>query len=180
MKRWILLNSKPVFTSKWLSLFNNTYKLPNKTIGEDYYHLTRPDYVLIIARNTKNEILVETQYRRGVDDVLLELPAGWIDKDENIEDSALRELREETGYLGSAQLLGEVYPQPGFISMKAFVVRIDLSDDQVLPTPSHDEDIVFQFLTESAINKKIKANQIKDMGFLSAWALYKTQATPAS
>jgi hypothetical protein len=64
--------------------------------------------------------------------------------------------------------------------MKAFVVRIDLSDDQVLPTPSHDEDIVFQFLTESAINKKIKANQIKDMGFLSAWALYKTQATPAS
>lgn len=180
MKKWQLLDSIPVFTSKWLTLLNNTYKLPNETIGKDYYHIDRPDYVLIIARNKANEILVETQYRRGVDDVLLELPAGWVDKDEDITSSASRELLEETGYSGKTILLGEVYPQPGFISMKAYVVQVDLDDKQVQATPAVDEDILMEFLSQETIEEKINANLIKDMGFLSAWAIYKASSKNSS
>jgi 8-oxo-dGTP pyrophosphatase MutT (NUDIX family) len=180
MKKWQLLKSIPIFTSKWLNLLNNTYKLPNGSVGEDYYHIERPDYVLIIARNSNKEILVETQYRRGVDDVLLELPAGWVDKDEEIIASASRELLEETGYSGKTTLLGEVYPQPGFISMKAYVVQIDLDDKKTKATPAIDEDIEMEFLSEDIIEEKIKTNLIKDMGFLSAWALYKAFSKDSS
>ncbi len=116
---------------------------------------------------------METQYRRGVDEILLELPAGWVDEDEPVTASATRELSEETGYSGKPKLLGEVCPQPGFISMKAYVVQIDLDDKQAQPTPAADENIEMEFLSEESIEEKIKTNLIKDMGFLSPWALYK-------
>ena len=37
------------------------------------------------------------QYRRGVDEVVYELPAGWVDAHESPLEAAMRELREETG-----------------------------------------------------------------------------------
>ncbi len=180
MKKWKLLKSVPIFTSKWLNLLNNTYKLSDGSIGENYYHIERPDYALIIARNSNKELLVETQYRRGVDDILLELPAGSVDKNEDFTASASRELLEETGYSGVPKLLGEVYPQPGFISMKAYVVQIDLDDRKVQATPDTDEGIEIEFLSEDAVEEKIRTNLIKDMGFLSAWALYKAVSKDSS
>jgi 8-oxo-dGTP pyrophosphatase MutT (NUDIX family) len=48
-------------------------------------------------------ILVE-QFRPPVRQVTLEFPAGLIDKDETPEQAALRELKEETGYVGSTAL----------------------------------------------------------------------------
>ena len=174
MKKWKLLNSNPVFTSKWLTLLNNTYMLPNGTVVKDYYHIDRPNYVLVIALNANSEVLVETQYRRGVDEVIFELPAGWISQCEDVLEGAKREMLEETGYSGSASHLGEVYPHPGFISMKAFVVLMLLESVAQEPKPEEDENILCEFKTQSQIEDMIKANQIKDMGFLCAWALFKT------
>lgn len=173
-QKWKLLDSIIIFKSKWLTLLNNSYQLPNGTTGKDYFDIVRPDYVLVIAKNNHNEILVETQYRRGVDEILFELPAGWIKEGEDILEAAKRELIEETGYSGECHLLGEIYPQPGFISMKAYLVVINISENKSLPTPEEDENIEMEFKTQESIEELIKTNKVKDMGFLSAWALYKS------
>lgn len=117
LKKWKLVKSKPVFESKWMSIFNNTYKLPDGKVVENYLHLKRPDYVLIIAKDKYGNILLERNYRRGVDDFVYELPAGWIDKGESSSEAAVRELKEETGYGGEVSEVWEVYPQPAFSSM---------------------------------------------------------------
>ena len=56
------------------------------------------DSVQIVAENAKEEILLIRQYRFGLQDYIYELPGGLIDKSEEPEEAARRELREETGF----------------------------------------------------------------------------------
>jgi ADP-ribose pyrophosphatase len=168
-KKWKLIKSKPVFQTKWLSVFENDYQLPDGRTEKGYYHLDRPDYVLVVAIDDKNRLILEKNYRRGVDGFVYELPAGFVDEEETPKQAAERELKEETGYFGNAVVIGEIYPQPAFSSMKAYVafVRIneDLKGNQKLES---DENIEFELMDFDDIKKKVKENIIKDMGLLSA------------
>lgn len=46
------------------------------------------------------EILLQKQFRPPIDKVSIEVPAGLIDEGETPEQCAVRELKEETGYVG--------------------------------------------------------------------------------
>lgn len=71
--------------------------------------------VTIVAVTKENKIVLVEQFRKTIDKVILETPAGKIEKDENIEKCALRELEEETGYKSdSIKYLGEIVMTPGF------------------------------------------------------------------
>lgn len=170
-KKWKLLGSKPIFESKWLSIEDRTYELPNGSLGEGYIHLNRRDYVLVVACDDVKQIVVEKQYRRGVDDFVYELPAGWIEKGENPIDAAKRELREETGFLAEGNFTIEIYPQPGYSSMKAYVVVL-----QITQKGNHDREqdefIEHELLKIEKVKQMISEGKIKDMGFLSAFSVF--------
>jgi ADP-ribose pyrophosphatase YjhB (NUDIX family) len=40
------------------------------------------------------------------------IPGGFLDRDENIEEGALRELKEETGYIGKIEMLFQINDSP--------------------------------------------------------------------
>ena len=172
-KKWKLIKSRPVFESRWMKIEKRTYKLPNGKIGGDYYHLKRPDYVLVIAVDNKERIVVLRQYRRGVDDFVYELPAGWIDKGEEPIDAAVRELKEESGFKAKGEIEATLYPQPAFSSMKAYVAILKIDSEKVtVKKLGNDEHISHELVSLNQIKKMIKKKQIKDMGFLSALAVY--------
>ena len=63
------------------------------------------------------EVLMINQYRRAIDEYLLELPAGTREWEEDWLVCAQRELREETGYRADKiVLIGEFWPSPGLSS----------------------------------------------------------------
>jgi ADP-ribose pyrophosphatase len=70
---------------------------------------------MIFALTEKNEVLLVKNYCHARDSFELELPAGYIDKNETPEQAAKRELMEETGYEAEdIEYLGEVRVAPTY------------------------------------------------------------------
>ena len=86
------------------------------------------------------------QFRPPVGRVTVELPAGLIDTGESPEQAAVRELREETGFVGTvASCSGAVCMSPGLCdeAVKLVVVDVDL-DSPANRNPSQQlEDTEF-------------------------------------
>ncbi|KAK1829762.1 putative ADP-ribose pyrophosphatase [Podospora conica] len=98
--------------ARWLNIVQIEYQGADGEVRtwEAMRRTTRPkdspvDAVHIIAtRNSAEdlgiEVLLEKQFRPPAGKVVIEFPAGLVDPDETLEECALRELKEETGYLG--------------------------------------------------------------------------------
>lgn len=178
MKKWLLKYSKPIFNSKYISLKENTYELPDGSVCDDYYLIDRPDYVLILAEDNDGSILVERNYRPGPDDFVIELPAGWIDKDESPQEAAVRELREETGWVGKASYLGSFYLAPSFSAIKGHVVHIKDIKKTSDPEINSLEMPNTTFMNKEAIVKHIQDKTIKEIGIIAALNMLWSMSMP--
>jgi len=70
------------------------------------------------------------QFRPPVNAPVIEFPAGLIDAGETPEDSAVRELREETGYFGRiVSLTPPAYNSPGLTSETVNVVLLEIAEE---------------------------------------------------
>ena len=70
---------------------------------------------VVIAQPEPGHIVLVKQYRHAVGRHLWEAPAGMIERGEPAEETARRELREETGYeAASLRFLWSIYTTPGF------------------------------------------------------------------
>lgn len=71
--------------------------------------------ICVVPITEKGEVLMVEQYRYPYGEVILEIPAGKRDGDEEPLEGGKRELREETGAVAeNYTFLGELYPTPGY------------------------------------------------------------------
>ena len=105
---------------------------------------------------------------------MYELPAGWVDAHESPLEAAMRELREETGAIGTGSEFFELYAQPAFSSMKAYVCMLRVTAMKTAST-GDDEDITTEWLELDRIKQLVRDGDIKDMGFLAALSIIGTK-----
>jgi len=113
-----LIDSKKVFEGSIITVKQERVVLVNgKEAGRDV--VVHPGAVAVVAVTPENKIVLVRQYRHPVGEALLEIPAGKLDKGEDPEHCARRELEEETGYLaGRLKQLTAIYTTPGFCNEK--------------------------------------------------------------
>ncbi|KAK0749188.1 NUDIX hydrolase domain-like protein [Schizothecium vesticola] len=124
----------------WTKLVIKTYLDPKgvERTWESAERSTRPKgsdidgvgIVVILDKETGPEIVLQKQFRPPLDKVVIEIPAGLIDEGETAEQAAIRELKEETGYVAEVLETSPVmFNDPGFCNtnLKMVHVSVDMS-----------------------------------------------------
>lgn len=82
----------------WMRVWAEDVLLPDGHVVENFYTLEMRDYAVVVALTPNRDVVVERQYKHGPRKVAINLPAGYLEPDEDPLDAARRELLEETGY----------------------------------------------------------------------------------
>jgi len=111
---WKTLKSELIFDHPWYKVRRDHVELPDGQQLDDYYVSVRHNVVLIFAVTEDEQVVLVRQYKHGIGQILIEVPGGVIDDDENAPlEAAKRELLEETGYTSDeVELLLEVNDNP--------------------------------------------------------------------
>ncbi|MGK7946619.1 MAG: NUDIX hydrolase, partial [Microcystaceae cyanobacterium] len=114
LQKWKIIDSQWVINNQWCQVRQDKIQLGDGTIIDDFFVNVRPDIVIILGLTPQKDIIFVRQYRHGSGQILLELPAGRCDsEEETIEAAAKREFSEETGYSASQFIsLGNIYENP--------------------------------------------------------------------
>lgn len=85
--------------------------------------------VMVAVLRPSGRLVLARQYRPPVDKIVLEFPAGLVDAGETLEQTAVRELREETGYHGDVvQVLPLSYSSAGMSNEAVWLVWLDIDE----------------------------------------------------
>ena len=146
----IFVSTERIYAGKVVNLRRDIVSLPNgrEASREVVEH---PGAGAIVPVLPDGRILLVRQFRHPVGKVLIEIPAGKLDKGEAPDRCALRELEEETGYrAGSLECKASIFTGPGFTDE---VIHIYIARDLVKTSVNPDED---EFL-------EVKAYELRDI-----------------
>ena len=117
----------------------------------EYDIVLHPGAVVMIPVNENGELYFVKQWRRAASEIMLEFPAGVLEKGEQPLSCASRELQEEIGYKPDSLIsLGGFYTAPGFCNeyLHLFIAK-DLSKSQLNAEDTDNIDIVTMSLKEA-------------------------------
>ncbi len=108
------LKSTEIFSGRILHVYHDDVELPDGSFSKREV-VRHPGGVCVAALDEDNNLFFVRQYRYPYAEVVLELPAGKLEKGSTPLENGKRELLEETGAQGYSYIsLGQVYPTPGY------------------------------------------------------------------
>ncbi len=162
------IESEQIWKGRLLDVRRDRVRLPDGSVGIREY-VTHPGAVVMIPLLDDGRIVFERQYRYPVGRVMLELPAGKIEPDEDTLLTAQRELREETGYeAASWRHLGTIHPTIGYADER---IEVYLAQElTALGANALDEGEFLEVVTLSLDEafEEMRAGRLTDAKTLSA------------
>jgi ADP-ribose pyrophosphatase len=155
-----ILSSEKVYEGKLINARKDEIRLKNKIFIREV--VEHPGSVAIVPLLNNGSIVMIEQYRYPVKEVLLEIPAGTLEINENAIECANRELIEETGYkAGNLRKLMSCYLAPGYSTELTHIfLATEIKDAK--QRLENDESIRVITIKLPEVKKMIKDGIIKD------------------
>lgn len=170
MDKHVIISSRKLYSGK-ISLRSDKFTLGDKIVEKEI--VEHPDSVGIIALDKNENIILVEQFRIATRNVLMEIPAGKIEKGETPEDAALREMNEEIGYSGKLTPLFQCYLAPGYDTEKMyFFLASNLNISKKRLTLDEDEEIIIKRIKLSSALKKCISGNIIDCKTIAAIMMF--------
>lgn len=148
-----------------------TTEFSYQTQSAEFYQIAAPNWVNVIALHNDCIVMI-MQFRIGIEDYVLELPGGIVDHGESPLRAGQRELREETGYIGQAQVIGTMHPNPALFTNQLTTVLV--TDSILTDTISREifEDIAIELVSIKDLKTKIAHGEITNALTLASLMQY--------
>lgn len=152
MAEWTKLNEEEAYRG-WRSIIRKRFELPDGRRA-DFDILAARHYVTVAALTEAGEFLLVRQYRPGPEMPLVSFPEGAVDEGESPEESARRELLEETGYEAGALVHLKTF-RSSYTDQLQFCLLATGCRKIADPETDDDEFIEVFTLTEAALRQML-------------------------
>ena len=125
---------------------------------------------VIIATDNHKYLLIKIKRTDNTEH--WEFPRGFSEKNETHEQTAIRELKEETNLSNTAKMtkLGEVMPDSGLINVKIVIILINLNFNQQIKLQKSEKIFDYKLVTLNQLKQMIANQDIIDSFTLAAYA----------
>lgn len=142
--------------------------------GKDYpySYMEGQDSVAVLGRKDDRFVFIR-QYRHSVMEHTLEIPGGAVEHGEDALETAMREMREETGYeLRNMKPMGCFYPSVGSSDEKCYLFYGECGEkrNQLLEPL---EELFVELLTYEQVEQAIIRNELQHSMALVIWLKYR-------
>jgi 8-oxo-dGTP pyrophosphatase MutT (NUDIX family) len=143
LEKWQVKDSRRVLNHRWAKVRRDSCILPDGSEIDDYYYWEGGDFAQVFALTADSQVILVRQYKHGVKEIVLELPAGMTEAtDASPLAAAQRELLEETGFEASRwQSLGVLHVSSAKATTRAYPFLTQIAQRRHSPRLDNEEDI---------------------------------------
>ena len=158
---WKILESKYISKHIYFTAREDKCERPDGQIVDPYFVVELPPSVCAMAVTEDNEVVLVKQYRHAIGETILEIPGGFIDKDEDIQKAIARELLEETGYeFTQYDCVGKISANPGMLDNYTYLYLARGGKKVAAQQLDHNEDIELLTMPLEEYRKMLLNNEI--------------------
>jgi ADP-ribose pyrophosphatase len=171
--RWEVLKSDTIYRCRIFSVRRDHSRSLQSGQTHDFHVIEAGDWVNVIPLTADARVIMVRQFRHGIRDLTLEVPAGLIDDaDASPSAAALRELREETGCVSDHILpLGVVHPNPALMNNRCHMFVAYEVEATSAPQYDPTEELAVETVRLDAIPGLIRSGVVSNALTLVAFQL---------
>lgn len=177
LQKWTLISKKDVSPSNWLPVEERVYRLPNGMMVDDFTVVTLADVAMVVPITKDKKVVLTKQYKPGVNDIVLQFPAGRLEnKHKNLDELALHELEEEVGIKADPSQLTQFAKFSGFSTKASEIVYVYIAKDCEFNSKQNldpTEEIEIVAVSFDEMDALVESGQIWCAQTIATWELAK-------
>ncbi len=142
----------------------------------EFFVLKAQDWINVIAITSNNQLVLVEQYRHGTNEFELEIVGGMVDVGESPLVAALRELKEETGFVPTTESIieqiGDVTPNPAFLNNHCFTFLVTNAERSSEQTFDEHENIHIRLEPLDSMEELVHSGAITHSLVIAAFYYY--------